>query len=421
MPAPQRTLDPDTVRLAIDAHLDAPVTTDHLGLEVEWLVSDPTDRVRRPTIEEVEAARASCGPLPRGGRLTIEPGGQLELATEPHPGVDELCEAATEDLVHLAVQLAPSGLDLLALGHDPVRPPDRVTDAPRYRAMQQHFDQANDAGRTMMCNTAAIQLNVGRGDPVHEERRWRTANALGPMLSAVFANSPFDAAGVTGWRSTRLRAWWAIDPSRAGPVALDAALHDAWPRYVVDASVMLIRQSPDAFASIAPGFSFARWLHEGHELGWPTEDDLAYHLTTLFPPVRPRGWLELRMFDTLPSPYWLVAAAVASSLLHADLHDDVSTAIAGTEHLWVEAAQHGLALPELAAAARRCFSLARQQLEARGVDAGVQAVVATFDERWVQRGRCLADDAIERWQRTGDVFPQALDVVPFTQLATSVS
>ena len=72
----------------------------------------------------------------------------------------------------------------------------------------------------MMCNTAAIQVNVGLGDARMVDR-WRLANALGPTLIASFANSPFGDGVPSGWQSSRLRAWWPLDPTRSAPVGID--------------------------------------------------------------------------------------------------------------------------------------------------------------------------------------------------------
>ena len=121
-----------------------------------------------------------------------------------------------------------------------------------------------------------------------------------------------------------------MDPSRTGPVQrpdprprrLGSAPDpvEEWLRYALDARVMMIRATPDRFVPIdgplgSGQLTFAAWMQRGHELGWPTLDDFEYHLTTLFPPVRPRGWLELRMIDALPDPWWRVAAAVTTALL----------------------------------------------------------------------------------------------------------
>ena len=78
---------------------------------------------------------------------------------------------------------------------------------------------------------------------------------------------------------------------------------------------MFVRADEHRCVVPARPLPFARWIHEGHELGWPTLDDFAYHLTTLFPPVRPRGWLELRVVDALPDAWWPVAVAVTTALL----------------------------------------------------------------------------------------------------------
>jgi glutamate--cysteine ligase len=402
-------------------HLCADVPTDMLGVEIEWLVRDPAQPDRRPGLQDIGHVVERAGPLPAGGRLTIEPGGQIELVSAPHPSVTALCEAAATDLLHADRACNDEGLELVASGCDPTRAPRRVTEAPRYRAMQEHFDAFGDDGVRMMCNTASIQLNIGRGSTDAElDRRWRVANAIGPTMIAAFANSPFDERGATGWVSTRLRTWWGIDAGRAGPVVLDRPLTSAWERYALQASVMLVRRGDADFVALPPGFTFEQWLVDGHELGFPTADDLVYHLTTLFPPVRPRGWLELRMLDSLPTPFWHVATLVAATLLEPTLHDEVVDAIADARTLWFEAAEHGLRHPALDVAARRCFALVRAHLAAVHEDDGLQAVVATYDERWVQQARCPADDQLDRWANTGEVWPSSITPIPFSALEASV-
>ena len=95
----------------------------------------------------------------------------------------------------------------------------------------------------MMRNTASIQVNLDIGRELEIEMRWKRAHDLGPVLAAAFANSPLDAYGSpTGWRSTRLAVWQAIDPDRtdsAFVAGLDA--RSAWTRYTLDAPVMMIR------------------------------------------------------------------------------------------------------------------------------------------------------------------------------------
>jgi glutamate--cysteine ligase len=406
MPASRPTLRASDVDRHVAEHVFGPGADPHgLGVELEWLTSQGGREHRLP-IEEATALIERLSPLPRGSRLTLEPGGQLELSSAPFRSIDEVCRATTADLTVLDQACEESRVELLALGADPVRPPERVAIAPRYQAMEHYFDQLGSAGRTMMCNTAAIQVNVGLGAPADVAARWTLANRLGPTLIASFANSPFADGLPSGWQSSRLRAWWALDPSRSAPVPSDQPPVDGWSAYAQDARVMLIRLDDDRCVPIVEPLRFGQWLAEGHELGWPTHDDLAYHLTTLFPPVRPKGWLELRMFDALPSPTWQVAVAVAGSVLtDPAVTTEVDAAIGASADLWVDAAQLGLGHPELARSARAVFAIARDALAGSGVSAEVQDLVADYDERWIARGRTPADDRLDAWRRDGDLFP----------------
>ncbi|MDQ1372759.1 MAG: glutamate--cysteine ligase, partial [Actinomycetota bacterium] len=157
------------------------------------------------------------------------------------------------------------------------------------------------------------------------------------------------------------------------------------PTLVLAAPVMLIRASDDDFRAMTRERSFEQWITEGDPLGFPTEDDLSYHITTLFPPVRCRGWLELRMLDALPSPWWEVATAVTYAILADPAVAKYSAA--GSETLWLEAARDGLANPFLARAATRCFAAAIEYL-----DGDLAAAVEDYADRFVSRGRCPADD-----------------------------
>jgi glutamate--cysteine ligase len=388
---------------------DAPAHRDQVGVELEWLTGY-RDR-RRLSLDQAQAVVADLSPLPRGSRLTIEPGGQLELSSAPFPTVSDALEGTATDLFVLDQACAQRRIELFALGADPVRPPERIVTAPRYAVMESHFDDRGRAGRTMMCNTAAIQLNVGLGPPDQWARRWRTANLLGPALIACFANSPFAHGGPSGWKSTRLRAWWTLDPSRAAPVRLDGDPVARWVDYVLDARVMLIRRDGRCLEPGSP-LTFGAWLRDGHEAGAPTLEDLEYHLTTLFPPVRPRGWFELRMMDALPTPLWQIAVAVTAALVReAEVADRVEHALADTTDLWVDAAQLGLGHPALRAAATEVFQLAVELLE----DAGDHHadLASLYLDRWVARGRCPADDRLDQWRRDGTLFPPSESPVPY--------
>jgi glutamate--cysteine ligase len=285
------------------------------------------------------------------------------------------CDTLSCDLVALREAFSPYGVTLRqsGLAVDDGAPP-RVVDTPRYQAMEAYFDTKwTAAGRTMMCGTASVQVNLGLGAGDRAARRWRGANVLGPVLAAAFSSSPNRAS--TG--SRRLATWLRLDPSRTAPVACDgdASPRQAWADYALDANVMLMRDDGGCRALVGEALTARDWVEHGHPRGWPTAEDVAYHLTTLFPPVRPRGWLELRMIDALPDPWWRVPVAVAAALVDDNEAVEASEAVA---HRWWPAAIDGLADRPLAAAAAVCGERALATLDAVGVD----DCIADLVEQW---------------------------------------
>jgi glutamate--cysteine ligase len=257
--------------------------------------------------------------------------------------------------------------------------------------MDAYFEGDGGAGLAMMCGTASVQVNLDLGDAADLPRRWRLAHALGPVLVAAFANSPLAGGAPTGARSSRQQVWALLDPTRSAPAASLLPPADAWARYALAARVMLVRS--DRYRAVRHHLSFAQWMAEGHESGYPTVDDLAYHLTTLFPPVRPKGWLELRMIDAVPAPWWEVAVAVTTALLDdPEAFVTAERTCAPVAGCWAEAAALGMSHPALASAARTCFAAALDALPRLGVH---PVATADYVDRYVDRGRSPADDVLD--------------------------
>lgn len=419
MPSPHPELDADAAAdIAADRGFGTPgggasdptaSATKRLGIELEWCTVALAEPDRPADFDALQRAAAATV-LPNGSRVSYEPGGQIELSTPPLPGLDAVA-AARDDAAALGRALAAAGVGMLAIGLEPGPRRARALRSPRYDAMEAYFDACGEAGRTMMRSTAALQLNLDLGDPSDPEdidRRWGLVHALGPVLIAMFANSPFRNGEPSGWKSTRTAVWQAIDPARTLPVANGRAGREAWAHYALDAGVMLIRRSDDDHVPVPPGLTFADWIARGHATGWPTASDLEYHLTTLFPPVRPRGWLELRMIDALPAPWWQVAAAVVTSLVD-DPTAAVAVARAGdlVRGCWLEAAREGLDDPRVATAARICFDAARAALVRGGADAAIVDSTDAFGDRFVHRRRCPADDLVDAFAHGGRLLPPA--------------
>jgi glutamate--cysteine ligase len=189
----------------------------------------------------------------------------------------------------------------------------------------------------------------------------------------------------------------------------------AWTDYALAARVMMIRRNDSGYVPVLDGLTLADWINDGHDLGFPTADDVSYHFTTLFPPVRPRGWLELRMVDSVPDPWWRAAVAVATTLVCDDTAAGAAApAIAATRGRWLDAARHGLGHPELADAAKFAFEAALKAMVRLGTDATTVLAVEAFVDKYVGRGRCPADDRLEEWEADETMFPDADQFVEAT-------
>lgn len=316
------------------------------------------------TLPACDPARLPRPLLPAGSRLTFEPGGQVELSSLPATTVGAACNALATDLAELRESFSRLNIQLTQHGLSMCRPL-RLVDGPRYRAMEEYFDRNGPEGRRMMCATAAVQVNLSHGPG-----RWHAANALGPVLASSFASSR-----VAGWANARLATWLALDPSRTAPVPGHTEPSDAWADYALAAQVMFIRVTEHSYQILDQPLTAADWVRKGHDLGWPTADDLAYHLTTLFPPVRPKRWLELRMIDALPDPWWRVPVAVASVLVD---DPEVVKEAEPAAIRWEEAARKGLDDPVIAGVARLGAQRALAQLDRVGADGRT----AQLTEQW---------------------------------------
>jgi glutamate--cysteine ligase len=367
--APVPRTCPAPLRSALDEAVDAvtaaalrPGPIGAVGLELEGHLVDLAGPGRRVTWPRIRAVLDGLGPLPGGSRVTLEPGGQVELSGPPLAGVAAAVAALRADRRVLADVLARDGLGLALLGADPLRPPVRVHPGARYAAMEEHFTAAGcrAAGVAMMTSTASLQVNLDAGPPEGWSARVALAHQLGPVLIAVSACSPLLSGRRTGWRSTRQRIWGDLDQARCGPLLGGADPAGEWAAYALSAPVMLVRDDDGGSVPVRTRAAFADWLTGEAHLGRrPTHADLDYHLTTLFPPVRLRGFLEIRYLDAAPEPWWPALAAVTATLLDdpvaAALAAEASAPVAGA---WTRAARDGLADPALRLAAAGCLAAA---------------------------------------------------------------
>ena len=165
-----------------------------VGVELEWLVhsaSAPTAPLDRAGLRAALGPyappsldpRSPSRPLPGGSTVTVEPGGQVELASPPLAPLGTLVRTVATDVEALHTRLTAHGLRPQPRAADPIRPPRRVLDLPRYREMERCFDRIGPWGRSGMCSTAAVQVCVDAGEGADVARRWEAVHALGPVLA----------------------------------------------------------------------------------------------------------------------------------------------------------------------------------------------------------------------------------------------
>ncbi|GAA2617823.1 ergothioneine biosynthesis glutamate--cysteine ligase EgtA [Streptomyces axinellae] len=375
----------------------------------------------------LRAAVDAMRELPLSSAVSLEPGGQVEFSSPPATSLPACVEAVSTDLAAARALLRRHGMRLVGQGLDD-RSARRLLDDPRYRAMESFFDRTGPAGRIMMCSSASVQVCLdagvaGRG-PFGLGRRWFLAHVLGAVFTAAFANSPLTEGPWAGWRSGRQAVWTALDGYRnLAPAHLGRGdPRTVWARHALDAPVLCVRSVDGPWTVPGDGMTFREWITRSHtprgpggrragRAGAPGRPpgpaDLDYHLTTLFPPVRPQGYLELRMIDAQPgADGWIVPLAVAMALFNDVVAAEAAfravrplARLAGggpapRNALWERAARDGLADPELRAAAVRCFAAAREALPRLGAGRAVRAAVEEFSARYVARGRCPADDVL---------------------------
>lgn len=318
-----------------------------------------------------------------GGWVSYEPGGQIEYSSPALAHLPTLRELLRRVTSPLQEEMNRAGIRLLARGCDPLNSLDRARlylEGDRYPRQRAHYDRRGPLGRVMMLQSAAVHLNVDLGrEPL---RTWRTANRVTPVLIALFANSPRRCGAPGAHRSQRSALWRHLDPTRTGVFEDDGTGDPVadYEEFALNAESFLMGGGD------GPPRPFRAWLAQGASV-----DDWRRHLTTLFPEVRPRGYLELRSLDALPTRWAVVAAAVTVALLHGErAHGLVSRHLpAATPERLERAGRLGVTDPDLRAQALQIGAWVQDGLAELGdavSDVALRDAVADFFRTFPERG-----------------------------------
>lgn len=305
-----------------------------LGLEYELFATELDGRALRYSgaggVEELLAALAARtgwrrveerGRLlglsaPDGRGISLEPGAQVEFNSSPCATLSQLEDELREILGHLDALCREFGIRLIGLGAQPADPPERIERIPktRYDLLEPYLAGAGELGLWMMKATCGTQVNFDHADAEDAALKMRTAFALAPIVSALFANSAIRAGEPSGYASWRGHVWSATDERRCGiPAACvraDSGLAD-YVEWALEAPLIyLIRDG-------APVSGGGRSFREHFAAGGATEADWELHLSTLFPEVRFRPQLELRCADSGCPDMALALAALVKGVFYA--------------------------------------------------------------------------------------------------------
>jgi glutamate--cysteine ligase len=238
-----------------------------------------------------------------GGNISLEPGGQFELSGAP---LETLHETAAETSRHL-YEVLDVGEDLaigfLGVGFSPKWTLAETPRMPkqRYGVMTRYMPQVGSRGLDMMYRTATIQVNLDFADEADMVKKLRVSLALQPIATALFASSPFTECKPNGFQSMRSEVWRDTDKRRTGMLPFvfeDGMGYERYVDYALDVPMYFVYRSGD-YIDVA-GSSFRDFMAgrlKGVEGMLPTLDDWSDHLTTLFPEVRLKRFLEMRGAD----------------------------------------------------------------------------------------------------------------------------
>ncbi len=316
-----------------------------------------------------------------GAAVSLEPGGQLELSGAPLENIHQTCDEVHTHLAEAETVTRELGAGLIGLGFDPKWRRDDIPWMPkgRYRIMRAYMPTKGSLGLDMMLRTCTVQVNLDYGSEADMVRKFRVGLALQPVATALFANSPFAEGRPNGFRSWRAHIWTDTDPDRTGMLPFvfeDGFGFERWVDYILDVPMYFVYREGryiDASGQSFRDFMAGRLAALPGET--PTLGDWADHMTTAFPEVRAKTFLEMRGADGGPwkslcgLPAFWVGLLYDGSALDAawDLVRDWSAE--EREALCRGVARHGLQTPFRSGTVRdlalRVLEIAQAGLSAR--------------------------------------------------------
>jgi glutamate--cysteine ligase len=259
-----------------------------------------------PVLENELLVALNCPGAAVSGSITLEPGGQFELSGAPLKTIHETCQEVGQHLDQVGAVSKELNIGFLGIGFTPK---STLQDTPvmpkgRYSIMRDYMLRTGNLGRDMMFRSATVQVNLDFASEADMVKKFRTSLALQPIATAIFANSPFTEGKPNGYLSYRSEIWRDTDQDRTGMLPFVFENGFGFERYVdyaLDVPMYFVKRG-DKYHNVV-GASFRDFLEGRLEAlpGMrPTMNDWIDHLTTLFPEVRMKQFLEMRGGDGGP-------------------------------------------------------------------------------------------------------------------------
>ena len=318
-----------------------------------------------------------------GGSVSLEPGGQLELSGAPLSNLHQTCAETGRHLRHMRAVSSALGVGMLGIGFQPKWRRDDISWMPkgRYQIMRNHMPKVGTMGLDMMLRSCTVQVNLDYADEADMRRKFRTSLALQPIATALFANSPFKDGKPSGLLSGRAHVWTDTDNARCGVPSCVFDPHfgyEQWIDYILDVPMYFLHRGED-YVDVA-GKSFRDYLAgtlAGFEGEPPQMADFEDHITTAFPEVRLKQYLEMRGADSgswanicaLPA-YWVGLLYCDEALAEAeDLVRDVGSDDVMAARLSVakDGLRGKLGAHDVATLAKKTIDIASKGLRNRGI------------------------------------------------------
>ena len=368
--------------------------------------------------------------LQDGASVSLEPGGQFELSGAPLPNLHRTCDELHTHLDQVSEVTKELGIGFFGIGFQPKWTRDDIPWMPkgRYKIMKAYMPTRGNLGLDMMTRTATVQVNLDFSSEADMVRKMRVGLALQPVATALFANSPFTEGKPNGFLSYRSQIWTDTDPDRCGMLNFvfdDDMSFERYAEHALDVPMYFVQR--DGGFIDASGQSFRDFVAgrlpalPGEH---PTLKDWDDHLTTLFPEIRMKRYIEMRGADGGPWGRLCALPALWVGLLYDSIALDQAEAIANElaagdlERLRADVPRTGLATPAgartLHEVARDVLAIASGGLKRRAIkgihDPDERSYLTVLNEI-VESGRTPAEELLEayhgRWGGSVDpAFPE---------------